>query len=187
MVTITSGATTQATFTLVTAFQDVTITVVWGAQPQDLDAHLSGPASSGGGRFHAFFLNPNPETYASLTARDDDGFGPEQIVIRRNPATGQYVPGDYHFWVHNFSNTPEFDVSQARVIVNKDTQLLGEFSVSGASGDPRLELWYVFNVQIDAAGNATMTPVQQFVNDAGQGSFQVLVAPPYGPKREPEH
>jgi hypothetical protein len=186
MVTITANNTTQATFSLVTAFQDITLTLVWGAQPTDLDAHLSGPAS-GGGRFHAFFLNPNPEAYVSLTARDDDGFGPEQIVIKRNPATGQYVPGDYHFWVHNFSRTPSFSGSQARVVVNKDTQFLGVFDVSAASGNPQEELWYVVNVQIDAAGNVTLVSVQQFVDDAGQGSFQVLVAPPYGQKREPEH
>jgi uncharacterized protein YfaP (DUF2135 family) len=186
MVTIAAGTTTQATFSLVTAFQDVTITLIWGSQPTDLDAHLSGPAS-GGGRFHAFFLNPNPEQYVSLTARDDDGFGPEQIVIKRNPATGLYVPGDYHFWVHNFSGTPSFNGSQARVVVNKDTQFLGVFDVNAASGSPQEELWYVINVQIDGAGNVTLVSVQLFVDDAGQGSFQVLVAPPYGPKREPEH
>jgi hypothetical protein len=184
MVTIANGSTTQANFSLITTFPDITITVVWGAQPQDLDAHLSGPASAGG-RFHAFYLNPNPETYAVLTARDDNGFGPEQIAIRRNGATGQFVPGDYHFWVHNFSRTPEFNVSQARVVVNKDGQQLGIFDVSGANGDPSLELWYVLNIQIDAAGNVTLVPVQQFTNDAGQGSFQIL-APPYGSKPRAE-
>jgi len=185
MVTITSGNATQASFSLIAIFPDITITLIWGAQPPDLDAHLSGPAS-GGGRFHAFFLNPTPENYVALTARDDDGFGPEQIAIRRSPSTGQFVPGDYHFWVHNFSNTPDFDVSQAQVIVNKDAQPLGTFSVSGASGDPRLELWYVLNIQIDLAGNVMVVPVQQFTNDAGQGSFQIL-APPYGPKTRSEH
>jgi hypothetical protein len=95
MVTITSGNTTQASFSLIAIFPDITITVVWGSQPPDLDAHLSGPASAGG-RFHAFFLNPTPENYVALTARDDDGFGPEQIAIRRLQSTGQFVPGDYH-------------------------------------------------------------------------------------------
>ncbi|MFN8633984.1 MAG: carboxypeptidase-like regulatory domain-containing protein [Chloroflexota bacterium] len=176
-VTIGAGTTAQVAFLLGTAFPDITFTLVWGAQPVDLDAHLSGP--SGGGRFHASFLNPNPVPYASLTVQDDDGFGPEQIVIRRDPVTQLFVPGDYHFWVHNFTGTPGFNVSQGRVVVNKDAQLLGVFDASGASGDPNLPLWYVVNLQIDAAGNVTVGTVQQFTNG---DLFTVLVKPPYGPK-----
>jgi hypothetical protein len=171
----------QASFQLATAFPNIAITLVWGAQPTDLDAHLSGPASAGG-RFHVFFLNPNPETYASLTLRDDDQFGPEQVVIRPNPATGLYVPGSYHFWVHNFTGTPGFDASQGRVIVNKDTQFLGIFEVSGATGDPNSALWYVLNVEIDGAGNATLVTVQQFTNGPGSGGSFEILSPPYGSK-----
>jgi len=179
-VAITSGATTQASFALVQSFPDITITLVWGAQPQDLDLHLSGPAP-GGGRFHAFFLDPTPVPYAALTLQDDNQLGPEQMVIRRDPATGQFVAGDYHLWVHNFSGTPEFNVSQARVIINNNAQLLGVFDVNNANGDPALELWYVVNLEVDAVGNVTLVPVQQFTNGSGQGSFTIL-APPYGSK-----
>ena len=72
-VVIQATGTAQLSFLLATAFADVNFTLVWGAQPPDLDAHLSGPAS-GGGRFHAFFLNQNPETYVSLIGESETGW-----------------------------------------------------------------------------------------------------------------
>jgi hypothetical protein len=176
--TVVTGGTTQLTFSLTPTFTDITLSVTWGAQPPDLDAHLSGPAP-GGGRFHAFFVNPSPVSYAQLTQQADFGFGPEQIVIRRDPTTGQFVPGSYHFWVHNFSGSPEFNVSQARATIVRDGQTLGAFNVSAATGDPTLDIWYVTNLQIDAFGSVALTPVQAFTNGS---DFTQLTAPPYGPK-----
>jgi hypothetical protein len=64
------------------------------------------------------------------------------------------------------------------VIVNRDNVLVGVFDVANATGDPNARLWHVVNVQIDAAGNVTAQPVQQFTNGDG---FNVL-SPPYGNK-----
>ncbi|MGE3271897.1 MAG: hypothetical protein AB7P40_24295 [Chloroflexota bacterium] len=155
----------------------ILLTVYWGANPADLDSHLSGPAS-GGGRFHLFFLDPNPESYVSLTADAKTGFGPDQVLIRPLPGSDQYVPGDYHFWVHNFTGTPEFDASQAYVVVTKDGVQLATYAVGNAAGNPADELWYVVNVQVAANGDVTLTPVQQFTNGDG---LTVLRAP-YGAK-----
>ena len=179
-VTVSATQPTQVNFSLATAFPNLNFTLIWGAQPEDLDAHLSGPGTAQPPRFHAFFLNRDPETYASLTLDDRDGFGPERMIVRTNPATQQYVAGDYHFWVDNFNAAigPSFSGSQARVIVNLDARLLGVFDVSDASGDPNLRLWHVVNVQLDAAGNVTVQPVQQFTS----GDTVTVLAPPYGTK-----
>ena len=97
---------------------------------------------------------------------DRDGFGPEQITVMPNPATQQFVAGDYHFWVENPERSlggPGFAGSQARVIVNQGNQLIGVFDVANAAGDPNLPLWHVVNIQIGAAGNVVgMQAVQQF-------------------------
>jgi uncharacterized protein YfaP (DUF2135 family) len=179
-VTVQPTQSTQLSFALATAFPNLNFTLIWGAQPEDLDAHLSGPGTAQPPRFHAFFLNRDPETYVSLTLDDRDGFGPERMIVRTNPATGQYVAGDYHFWVDNFNAAigPSFSGSQARMIVNLDSRLLGVFDVSAASGDPNLRLWHVVNVQLDAAGNVTVQPVQQFTS----GGTVTVLAAPYGTK-----
>jgi hypothetical protein len=71
-----------------------------------------------------------------------------------------------------------FSGSEARVIVTLDSRLLGVFDVSAASGDPNLRLWHVVNVQLDAAGNVAVQPVQQFTS----GDDFTVLSPPYGTK-----
>jgi uncharacterized protein YfaP (DUF2135 family) len=145
---------------------DVTVTLTWGSQPQNLDSHLSGPTTETG-RFHLSFANQAspPVTYASLDLNDQDGFGPETITIRRDPATGQFVAGEYRYWVHNFSHASNsggsFAASDAHVVVSQGTGLLASFDVSDATGPPSRDVWFVVEITIDSAGTVTLTTVQQ--------------------------
>jgi hypothetical protein len=70
------------------------------------------------------------------------------------------VAGEYRYWVHNFSTTPEFDVSGARVTVNSGGAQLDSFDIPG--GPASLDIWRVVNLNISSAGNVTLTPVQTF-------------------------
>src|SRR5262249_33986591 len=82
--------------------QQVTVALTWGASPADLDIHMSGPAS-GGSRFHLYWNNRDAAPYAAISGDDDNGGGPETITIKKNPATGAWVPGEYRIWAHNYS------------------------------------------------------------------------------------
>lgn len=144
---------------LTSATQDE-IVLSWGEPPADLDIHLSGPA--GGGRFHLYFGNPDPVPHASLISDQRSGPGGELIVIRRDPATNQFVPGEYRVWVHNFSGSPDFPATGAALAVVSDGVQVGRFEVTAASGDPSQDLWHVVNLTIDANGSVTLRPVQQF-------------------------
>ena len=84
---------------------------------------------------------------------------------------GLRVPGEYRIWAQNYSNTPGYSGSGARVTVTRDGQQLGVYDVATASGDSMLGLWRAVNLTIDASGNVTLTPVQQF---ASGGSSSVL-------------
>jgi len=145
----------------VTPGGDIRIVLTWGAQPEDLDAHLSGPNTSGG-RFHVSFATPNPVTYASLDRDDTSQFGPEVISIRPDPATGLFVAGEYRLWVQNFSATPGFEVSGGTVTVTQGGRELGQLNVAGATGDPHQGIWQVVNLTLTSAGTVTLAPVQQF-------------------------
>ena len=86
----------------------------WGAQPLDLDAHLTGPLAGTTSRFHVFFNTPGSSTaspFARLDVDAQDGFGPETITLT------QQIPGIYRFYVVNFSGSPEIRTSTARVDV----------------------------------------------------------------------
>jgi hypothetical protein len=177
-VTVTEG-TAEVVVALPEVGPNIAITVTWAALPFDLDAHLSGPGA-GSTRFHVSFVNKNPVPYASLTMDTAAGFGPEQIVVRPDPTGGQFVPGEYRFWVDNFSESPEYDVSQARAVITQGGRQLGVFTAATATGDPSLDLWYVANLTIDAAGTVTVTPVQRFVSG---NETTVLAVPAHGGKK----
>jgi uncharacterized protein YfaP (DUF2135 family) len=163
---------------------EITIVLTWGSQPMDLDAHLSGPNRSGG-RFHIYFADPSepqPSPYATLDVDDVTSFGPETITIARDPTTGSFVPGEYRYWVHNFSESPGFDVSDARVTVNQGGAQLESFTVP--SGPATLAIWRVVNLTIDAAGNVTLTPVQQFASGFDATPFSIPSGSPALPTRK---
>jgi Carboxypeptidase regulatory-like domain len=146
----------------------------WQLQPNDLDAHLSGPIITGG-RFHLFFLSPAPVPYVAL---DRDGFvstppSAEIITIRRSPATaaGSFIAGEYHFWVDNFSKfanpSASYDGSSAVVtLIAVDDQggstQVDRFDVVNATGTADNNLWYVANLTLTANGTATTQVIQAF-------------------------
>jgi hypothetical protein len=82
----------------------VDVVLTWGANPSDLDSHLTGPTGSSTNpneRFHTYFaqrgsLNTTPN--AMLYKDDTSSYGPEQTRIN------VVNPGVYRFYVHDFSN-----------------------------------------------------------------------------------
>ena len=105
--------------------------------------------------------------------------GPETITISRDPTTGNFVAGEYRYWVHNFSTTPEFDVSNGRVTVNSGGAQLDSFTVPG--GATSLDIWRVVNLTIDAAGNVSLTPVQTYTTGFSSTPFSVPDGSPPAP------
>ena len=90
------------------------IVLEWGETPYDLDSHLVGPTSSGS-TFHVYYRN---FSYAESGTRVADldldarkSYGPETTTLY-NPVTG-----DYKFYVHNYSGSPDIKSSGATVKV----------------------------------------------------------------------
>ncbi len=145
---------------------EVKIVLTWGENPSDLDSHLSGPDSASATRFHMAFYAQNPVPYVSLDVDDVTSFGPETTTVTRE--TAGFVAGDYHFWIHNYSESPEFNGSSAVVTVSQCNASLTpvqvtQFSVANATGDAALDLWHVFDFSLTTGGVMTITPVQTFL------------------------
>ena len=155
---------------------EVKIVLTWGASPSDLDSHLSGPdiENVGQTRFHLAYYNPDPVTYASLDVDDTSSFGPETVTVGRVAAG--FVAGDYHYWIDNFSRSPEYTGSSAVVTLSQcDANLvpvqIQQFTVANATGDPALDLWHVFDFSLSSTGALTVTSVQTIV--AGDQSTEL--------------
>ena len=142
---------------------NITIVLTWGANPQDLDAHLTGPMA-GGSRFHTYWGNPAAVAYATLDVDDTNGFGPETITV--SPLGGLFVPGEYRYFVNNYSGSPGFNASTVAVVVFQGGVQLVSYVASLAAGSPAAAYWLVFNFTLTASatGAITLTSVQQYSN-----------------------
>jgi hypothetical protein len=140
----------------------VSVVLTWGAQPSDLDSHLVGPNGSGG-RFHCYYANRTPVPFVRLDVDDVTAFGPETITVSQ--VSGSFVAGTYNYYVHNFSGSPEFDVSNAVVTVFAQGAQVAQYRVSNASGSATSNYWSVFGFTLTASGaGSSIAPVQQFTN-----------------------
>ncbi len=145
--------------TAVTTDAPITITLDWGSQPLDLDAHLVGATDDG--TFHVSYIDRTWEVGsqigASLDVDDRDGDGPERIALN------SMSPGTYLFYVDNFSNDGGLIGSATNVTIQdqRTGRTLYTFDVpaKGADDTGTERYWSVFTVTIDGDGSATITPV----------------------------
>jgi hypothetical protein len=127
---------------------NIRVVLTWGLEPADLDAHLSGPICGTTERFHITHLDMEPVPYAELDVDDLDGEGPETITIWAYD--DKWVPGEYDFWVYNYSRKPDFKSSGAVVTVFKEGEQVDQFAVAD---EPEVEtttfdIWRVVNLII---------------------------------------
>lgn len=176
---VTVGANTSTVFTTglvpVSAAGNVTSVLTWDYEPQDLDAHLSGPDVVHGGRFEAAFFDPSPVPYVSLSMDVTTSFGPEADTIQTYTG-GVFVPGEYHFWVENYSLETGYPRSNARINIFQGGEQIGQFLATSAAGNPDAVVWYVCNITLTATatGQTVITPIQQFID-----------TPPVAPRKVP--
>jgi hypothetical protein len=117
----------------------VRIVLNWGANPRDLDAHLSFP-----GNHIAFSSKLGAD--AQLDVDHLDGFGPETITIARRHPGERYVYAVHDFWDRQKPQTPDLSASGAKVFVYIGQTLVRTYYVpTGRVGN----IWTVFAISED--------------------------------------
>jgi hypothetical protein len=175
-VTITADSTTQnVNSALSPLLQEgqTRVVLTWGAEPSDLDSHLTGPILNSAERFHVFYGDPcypfdsctfdndgntipGPNTDAVLDHDDVSSFGPETTTIARQNS------GVYKFFVHDFTNggdpnSTALSNSGAQVKVYQGNNLVATFNVpTGQAGT----VWTVFELN-----GSTITPINTISPD----------------------
>jgi len=138
---------------------NITVILSWGAEPSDLDLHVSGP-KGGGSRFHVYYSNQDPVTFAFLDLDNTSSFGPETTTIT-DLGDGTYFAGEYRIWVHNYSSDPGFAASGATVTVFARGRQLAQFTANFASGNSDHDLWRVADLDIQADGSVSVSRTHQ--------------------------
>lgn len=123
---------------------DLRIKLTWGAQPSDLDSHLTGPLAAGG-RFHVYYgsrgaLATSP--FAALDVDDVTSYGPETITVTRQQN------GVYRYSVHDYTNrnsttASALAASGATVTVYVRGQIVATYAVPSGAGT----VWTVFEME----------------------------------------
>lgn len=146
----------------------------WGATPYDLDAHLTGPITNSGNRFHVYWGSEGSVAQSPFAALDVDalqGYGPETITLH------QQIAGVYRFYVDNFdypsNGVPELRASNVRVDVYKGNTLVRQFFPPQLNG----KYWAVFEID-----GPVLTPL----NTIG-GTPLAIRAPAVGPVNRNMH
>lgn len=144
-------------------------TLLWGAKapaPSDLDSHMTGPdPAQTGVRWHCFYPERSPVPYVHLDTDDVTYTGPEHIVVGPLQTSGspdRMVPGEYHYWVRNFSGEEPFTSSDARVTFLVDGVARENFYVSEALGDHTSEtrVWRVFDFTVGVDGSVVLNRLE---------------------------
>ena len=176
-VTVVANVTTTFSTALLPAGSsgNIAIVLTWAATPTDLDSHLVGPVLPSG-RFHCYYGAPNPVPYAQLDIDDTNGFGPETIQV--STVSGNFIPGSYSYFVHNYSGEAAFNVSNGIVTVFQGGAQIAQYLVGGATGSATLPYWSVFGFTLTATptGQIVITAVQTFTSVAP--TLVGLVLPP---------
>ena len=121
--------------------EEYRITLAWGSEPKDLDAHLKGNTPAD---FEVYFGNRNAvfngETVATLDHNDKKGNGFETVTLKVDPA------GTYRYFVAKYkSNDGSFINSNAIVKVYKSGELIEQFNAPVSQPDARY--WTVFTIE----------------------------------------
>lgn len=102
------------------------ITLTWGANPRDLDAHVVGTHLDGG-NFHVYFGHKdeyeNGDLLCSLDYDYTRSYGPEHITLNTTADT------PYYYYIHHFAGSGAIVTSGAKITVERNNVLIAEFNV----------------------------------------------------------
>lgn len=147
---------------LVLAAPLVTITLIWGENPSDLDSHLTGPTPEAqSSRFHCYFSNKNPTgSHTSLDIDYTVGYGPEHTTVSR------LREGIYRFAVHHFSGSSTIQSSEAQVRLDIPSKgIIGELFTPPTGQLSTHEVWRVFDLIVNASGNVSVQTLGDYADE----------------------
>ena len=97
----------------------------WGELPYDLDSHLKTPSIEGS-TYHVYYSqqgSADSPPYVILDIDDITSYGPETTTIYN------LYTGEYHYYIYNYSQSPEITTSGAVVQIFNDNGLLHNLQI----------------------------------------------------------
>ncbi|HVZ43933.1 MAG TPA: hypothetical protein VHA82_08995 [Ramlibacter sp.] len=149
------------------------IILTWGADPSDLDSHLTGPDGAGG-RWHVYYANKTAGGICALDVDDVTSFGPETITC---PATGTQTllkPGVYRYSVHHYAGAANIGTSGASVRLEFGNGASYTYTPPASGFTGPKDLWTVFELTVFNDGSVGIAPVNSISNQTNSGAIQAV-------------
>ena len=188
----TSDVDSQLDNCLVIGESSAIVKLTWGANPRDLDTHLTGPQEGTDTRFRVYYANQD-ETIGNVTINldvdDTSSYGPEVLTI-----PSFVLPGRYRYSVNHYSGLGTIFSSPTRVELRmNDRTYVFNPADDADSGDSSFRMWVVFDLIVDDEFNIEIVEINQHtsysdaetlgVNAFGGAKFSAEAAQPLPEKQ----
>lgn len=168
----TSDVDSQLENCLVIGESSAIVKLTWGANPSDLDTHLTGPQEDTDIRFRVYYANQD-ETIGNVTINldvdDTSSYGPEVLTI-----PSFVLPGRYRYSVYHYSGSGTIFSSPTRVELrlNDRTYVFNPVEdVDSAASSSRM--WVVFDLIVDDELNVEVMEINQHTTYSGAETLGV--------------
>lgn len=168
----TSDGDSQLENCLVIGESSAIVKLTWGANPRDLDTHLTGPQEGTDTRFRVYYGNQD-ETIENVTINldvdDTSSYGPEVLTI-----PSFVLPGRYRYGVHHYSGSGTIFSSPTRVELRlNDRTYVFNPAEDVDSASTSYRMWVVFDLVVDDELNVEVMEINQHTTYPGAETLGV--------------
>lgn len=147
----------------------------WGANPEDLDSHLTGPGTTATApRWHIYYAAKTDGGICGLDVDDTTSFGPETITCPATNATNStgLRPGIYRYSVHHFSGISTIGASNASVRLELANGAVYNYTPPALGYTGVNNVWTVFELTINTDGGTFVAPVNTLTPTVDSGAVR---------------
>ncbi len=147
------------------------VILTWGANPRDLDSHMTGPNADGSTRWHVYYSSRTNGGICGLDVDDTSSYGPETITCPATNTTTGLRAGVYRYSVHHYSGTGNIGNSGASVRLEFANGTVYNYTPpSGFSAAN--DVWTVFELTVGSGGSVSVAPVNTVTRNTSASSVR---------------
>ena len=150
----------------------------WGADPADLDSHMTGP-NADGSRWHVYYADKSSGGICGLDVDDTSSYGPETVTCPAT-GTGASLPnGVYRYSVHHYSGANTIGTSGATVRLEFANGTVYNYTPPAGAWVGYDDVWTVFELTVNN-GTISVAPVNSIDHSVSAYSVRSPLRLPYG-------
>jgi hypothetical protein len=149
------------------------VILTWGANPSDLDSHMTGP-NADGSRWHVNFANDTAGGICALDVDDTTSYGPETITCPESSLVS-LRNGVYRYSVHQYAGSGTIATSGTSVRLEFANGTVYNYTPPSGAWLGEDDVWTVFELTVNN-GTISVAPVNRVANNVDWSNIQSFSA-----------